>query len=158
MSDAAEPDAAEPDPDPAEPDPDPADPDPDPADPDPDPAEPNPDPADPADPDVEPAEPDPDPADATDPDAAPSGLVPAGGVLPAGSMPWGCWSVMPLLSPTQTGVRCHSTGSSSERSARWPEAETLPRCTASVHAIPPVASWSQVAASVSTTFGGVPRV
>ena len=44
------------------------------------------------------------------------------------------------------------------RAARVPLALTAPAATASAHAIRPVASRSHVSGSVSTTFGGVPRV
>src|SRR5690606_6933002 len=50
------------------------------------------------------------------------------------------------------------TGRCCERSARAPEACTLPSATARCHPMEPVASAIQVAGSTSTTLGGVPRV
>ena len=50
------------------------------------------------------------------------------------------------------------SGSSSDRSARSPDAATFPDATASDQLNWPVTIASQVAASHSMTFGGVPRV
>jgi len=50
------------------------------------------------------------------------------------------------------------TGRSPDRSARTPLADTVPALTASAQLNRPVASLTKVSGSVSTTFGGVPRV
>ena len=82
----------------------------------------------------------------------------------SGSCGWGVFwgSLTPPLSRTRMGpLRAQgtcSTGRCARRSARWPEACTRPAARASSHVSPPVARASHVAASVSTTFGGVPRV
>lgn len=49
-------------------------------------------------------------------------------------------------------------GNSQDKSVRCPEATTVPASTAASHPTCPVTSDNQVAASVSTTAGGVPRV
>src|SRR5450756_878586 len=51
-----------------------------------------------------------------------------------------------------------ASGRYSDRSDRAPLARTAPLCTAAAQPSRPVASLNQVIASVSTTFGGVPRV
>src|SRR5699024_3705442 len=58
----------------------------------------------------------------------------------------------------RTTRRGPGSGSSSARSLRSPLACTRPPATASAQARSPLTSASQVAASVSTTAGGVPRV
>ncbi len=50
------------------------------------------------------------------------------------------------------------SGKNSEISVRMPLAETLPKLFASSQERVPVARFTQVTASISTTFGGVPRV
>src|SRR5690606_32933707 len=64
----------------------------------------------------------------------------------------------PVPRAVRTVRRGPGRGSSSERSLRSPEAVTRPTATASAQVSSPVTSESQVAASVSTTAGGVPRV
>jgi hypothetical protein len=57
--------------------------------------------------------------------------------------------------------RCHElddNGRNGDRSARTPLDRMTPDSTALDQLISPVATFTQVTASVSTTFGGVPRV
>jgi hypothetical protein len=57
--------------------------------------------------------------------------------------------------------RCHESddnGRNGDRSARTPLDRMTPDSTAVDQLISPVATFTQVTASVSTTFGGVPRV
>lgn len=55
-------------------------------------------------------------------------------------------------------ARFGTTGRYLPRSARAPLARTRPAATASCHAVRPIAISNQVTGSISTTFGGVPRV
>ena len=62
------------------------------------------------------------------------------------------------LTPPSSHRRRHGAGGRAPRSARDPDAETRFAAIASSQRREPVASASQVAASISTTLGGVPRV
>ena len=70
--------------------------------------------------------------------------------------------VVPFLAHEVDGTDCAPAkpvrGRTADRSARCPLARTLPVATAASQLMRPSTSPSQVCASVSTTFGGVPRV
>ena len=74
-----------------------------------------------------------------------------------------CWPVYASAGLTQPDPRADvhdaaDNGRNGDRSARTPLDRMTPELTASTQPISPVATFTQVTASVSITFGGVPRV